>query len=171
MRDNISSLMDGELDKQRCAGLIEQIGHDEEARQTWAIYHLIGDTLRGDGHYRSGLQERINAKLTEEATVLAPKPSKRFKPMRIAMAIAASVLTFSVVVWLAGQEADTPVRTAQSNPPALVTAGSIEPASAGVYPANLNEYLLAHEEFSPYTAGYRFANVSSIAPAGGANGK
>src|SRR5260221_42217 len=102
MRDSISSLMDGELPAIQASDLIEHIGSDEEARDTWATYHLIGDVLRGEGSFRPDIQSRIFEKLAEEPTVLAPRRRGNL-PRGVArwgLAAAASIATFSVVAWL-----------------------------------------------------------------------
>ena len=47
MNENISRLMDGELDDaelDRCMAELKSA----DATQTWACYHVTGDTLRGE---------------------------------------------------------------------------------------------------------------------------
>lgn len=179
MRDDISSLMDGEFEGNKSTGLIERMARDEEARDAWATYHLIGDTLRGDGVLRPGMQEKIFAKLTEEPTILAPKPLVARIPTRrlkIGMAIAASVATLSVVAWMAGQDStqsapNERIAAVTVSAPTLIAQDTGEPSAPTVMQANLNEYLLAHEEYSPYTGGFRFATASTVAPLAGAPGR
>ncbi|MGP8308398.1 RseA family anti-sigma factor [Vibrio sp. YIC-376] len=44
-KEKLSALMDGELiDK----ALIQELGHDQESREAWQNYHLIGDVMRGE---------------------------------------------------------------------------------------------------------------------------
>lgn len=179
MREDISSLMDGECEAGRAGGLIERVGRDEAARDEWATYHCIGDVLRGDAVRMDGIQRRIFARLAEEPTVLAPRArSAIFAPgrsVRVGMAVAASVATISVVVWMARQEVNTPAPVAQTAPTQSVAQALVQPAElasvASIQPANVNEYLQAHEEFSPSTAGYRLTTVNTLAPASGAAGR
>ena len=170
MRDDISSLMDGEYDAGRAQGLIERIGRDDEARDLWATYHLIGDALRGEANLRAGVQDRIFDRLAGEPTVLAPRrwAASPGRTVRVGMAVAASVATISVVAWMAGQDVNQPTSVAQNAPAAAVAQVPMEAVQPA---ANLSEYLSAHEEFSSSTAGYRLANVSTVAPASGAAGR
>jgi sigma-E factor negative regulatory protein RseA len=179
MREDISSLMDGECEAGRAGGLIERVGRDEKARDEWATYHVIGDVLRGDVAQMDGIQSRIFARLAEEPTVLAPRARSAIFPpgrsVRVGMAVAASVATISVVVWMARQEVNAPAPMAQTATAPTVAQAMVQPAEmapvASIQPANVNEYLLAHEEFSQSTAGYRLTTVTTPAPASGAAGR
>ena len=46
MKQNISTLMDGELCGEDAEALLGRIKRDPQARQEWLTYHLIGDLLR-----------------------------------------------------------------------------------------------------------------------------
>jgi sigma-E factor negative regulatory protein RseA len=139
--EEISLLMDGELDAERaCFGLQETA-----SVETWACYHVIGDTLRGGGGLAPGFAERFATRLTAEPTVLAP-PRMRPAPAAVAWALAASVAAVGVVGWVA-------LTTMPLPPGAMATAQE----AAAVRPADVrrpvvNEYLLAHQEYSPTTA-------------------
>lgn len=177
MRENISALMDGELEGGQAGRLIEQVGRDDEAREAWATYHFIGDVLRGSSSPQAGIQSRIFSSLAEEPTILAPRarpsifaPSRR---ARVGMAVAASVATISVVAWMARQDAGSPAPLmAQTAPAQSVAQATVETVPvASIQPANVSEYLLAHEEFSPSAGNYRLTNVNSLAPASSAAGR
>ena len=45
MRPKISAFVDGELERQELAEVIEAVERDETARETWHLYHLIADAL------------------------------------------------------------------------------------------------------------------------------
>jgi sigma-E factor negative regulatory protein RseA len=177
MRQEISSLMDGELDADRTGGLIERIGRDDEARELWATYHFIGDALRGGVSMQAGIQNRIFVRLTQEPTVLAPKRRRMLsvsaRSARVGMAVAASVATISVVTWMGRQESTTPALVAQAPVTQVAVAKSAaEPmVASAMQQANLSEYLLAHEEYSPSTGGYRLANINGAVAAGGTAGR
>jgi len=176
MKDNISSLMDGEFHPGEASELIERVGRDEDARETWATYHLIGDVLRGDGGHQSGIQSRIFAKLAEEPTVLAPKPKKRgvVRAAQWSAAAAASVAAASVVIWMAAPDSRTSFQATQNSTTTELASVRVEAVSpsSGIQPVNFNEYLLAHEEFLPSTAGFRrYASMETVAPASGAAGR
>ncbi len=139
--EEISLWMDGELDAERSA---RGCGGDTTTMATWACYHEIGDQLRGCGGSIRGFGARFSARLDAEPTVLAPRA--RPTPVAVAWALAASVAAVGVVGWVA--------LTTMSVPPAAVTTAQ---QAAVVRPADVrrpvvNEYLLAHQEYSPTTA-------------------
>ena len=142
--EEVSLLMDGELDVERvehaCVGLRETA-----AMETWVCYHVIGDSLRRCALLAPGFGRRFAARLAAEPTVLAPS---RGQPARaaVAWAIAASVAAVGVVSWVA-------LTTMPAPPAALATvqqAAAVRAADAR-RPAD-NEYLVAHQEYSPTTA-------------------
>lgn len=115
---NISSLMDGELEPDEALREIARIKGDttdseENAnRDVWDAYHLIGDVMRdgaaGAPVVSSGFSARFSARLAQEPTVLAPRapsvssaaPAKsRFQTY--ALSAAASVAAVAVVGWMA----------------------------------------------------------------------
>jgi sigma-E factor negative regulatory protein RseA len=142
--EDVSQLMDGELDAQSvehaCHGLRESA-----SMETWICYHVIGDTLRGCGGLSPGFAERFAGRLGAEPTLLAP-PRRRPTPAAVAWALAASVAGVTVVGWVA--------LTTMSVPPAALA--TVEQATkvraADVRRPVENEYLLAHQEYSPTTA-------------------
>lgn len=147
--ERISALMDGELDDREAGSELQRLKNDPELRSTWETYHAIGDTLRGHGVVSGGFAAAVRARLEAEPTVVAPRPALR-RIARLALPVAASTCGVALVAWLAlyndtfpfGQPASiagTPQRTTQ----AVVMA---VPAAADV-----NEYLLAHQQFSPRT--------------------
>ena len=141
--EEVSVLMDGELDAERlehaCRGLREAAAID-----VWVCYHVIGDTLRGCTQLAPGFAGRFAKKLAAEPTVLAPSP-RHAAPAARAWAIAASVAAVGVVGWVA-------LTTMPAPPAAIATvqqATAVRAADAR-RPAD-NEYLLAHQEYSPTT--------------------
>ena len=141
--EEVSLLVDGELDEDRvervCRGL-----RASAAVETWVCYHVIGDALRGQCQPIRGFAARFSDKLEAEPTVLAPRA--RPAPAAVALAIAATAAAVSVVGWVAlktmpgvGTEV---VTTAQQ-------ASMVRPADRRPV---VNEYLLAHQEYSPATA-------------------
>jgi sigma-E factor negative regulatory protein RseA len=142
--EEVSQLMDGELDTERvehaCHGLRETA-----SMQTWICYHVIGDTLRGCSGLSPGFAERFAARLGSEPTLLAPPP-RRPAPAAVAWALAASVAAVTVVGWVA-------LTTMPLPPAALATvAQATAVRAADVRRPIENEYLLAHQEYSPTTA-------------------
>ena len=164
MRERISALMDGEVDELELAQHLGQLSGNGDLRRTWDTYHLIGDTLRGDA--APGLASKMSQRLASEPTVLAPPrrvPRKRIA--QLVFSAAASVAGVALVVWLAlppepQQLAATPPRGA---PPAT----PVTPLAVGV-----ENYLLAHQSFSPAGAMQGFAPyVRTVADERGGHGK
>ena len=124
MKDRISALMDGELDEREAAEAIGLLAGDAQARQAWRTYHLIGDALR------------------EGRAVVAVRPAANAPRWRIAlpaMAVAAAVALVSWVAFAPLQpQAPAPAPIAKAEPPVTVPP-----------PNAANDYLLAHQGFSP----------------------
>ncbi len=150
--ERISAFMDGELDDHEATGQVRRLKEDPELRAAWETYHLIGDALRGEAGYSSGLAARISAKLAAEPTVLAPSPRMQSRNVRrVALSAAASIGGVALVAWLA--LFDNPFLPQQNlalnqTPPwRAQTQLAATPANGAV-----NDYLLAHQQFSPSTA-------------------
>jgi sigma-E factor negative regulatory protein RseA len=145
MKDNISAFMDGELDDRAAGPVIDALGRDDEALQAWRIYHLIGDTLRDSSLLLSaGFTARVARALESEPTVLAPRRLQ--SQPRTWYALAASVAGFALVGWLAFAPQQTAVAPVAQRPAAAVAQSkpNIVPLPSGT-----NDYLLAHQAFSP----------------------
>jgi sigma-E factor negative regulatory protein RseA len=128
MNERISALMDGELEDQSAGELIQTLGAQREALDTWRVYHLISDALREN----QPLPGR---------SLAAPARPRRW----IALPIAASLAAVSLVGWLAfapQQEAVQPP-LAQAVPPAPAGPAAVPLPSAA------DDYLLAHQGVSP----------------------
>jgi sigma-E factor negative regulatory protein RseA len=147
MKDRLSALMDGELDDRSAAETIQALGSDREARDAWRTYQLISDAMRHSRLLSEGFTARVSQRLAAEPTVLAPR-TPRFQPESrrwYALSAAASVAAVALVGWLAfgPQPPLVPAPIAKVNPPAE-TPPAIVPL-----PSAANDYLLAHQGFSP----------------------
>jgi sigma-E factor negative regulatory protein RseA len=143
MKDTLSAWMDGELDRRQAGPLPAQIKQDAQLRRDWDCYHLIGDALRGV--HGPDLSARICERLEAEPTVLAPQ--RRSEKLRwAAMSVAAGAAAVMFVGWIAlsGTQQE-PVQVA-AVPAAEVHLAAV-PAGAGA-----NDYLLAHQRYSPSSA-------------------
>jgi sigma-E factor negative regulatory protein RseA len=140
MTQEISALMDGELSTAEIEGTIKACRHDDRHQDAWRCYHLIGDLLRQDHDHRPGLEQRILGQLQAEPVVLAPRRRTWVPPLpRIAMAAAASIATVSAVAWLVFQQNPTPSK---------VVTISQAPIVQSIPVTQVEDYLLAHREFS-----------------------
>ena len=145
MKETLSAWMDSELSEQQAGSLLPQLKRDAALRRNWDCYHLIGDALRGV----QGLDlcPGICARLDAEPTVLAPQ--RRNKPEKLrwaALSLAASVAAVAFVGWMAlsGTQQDV-VQLAS------VPAAEVQPVAV-VSGEVVNDYLLAHQRYSPSNA-------------------
>jgi len=144
MNERISALMDGELDERSANEAIERCGCEAAARETWTMYHLIGDAMRESRVLSGTFTTRFAARLDGEPTVLAPAPLAGTPRQRFVLAAAASVAAVALVGWLAfAPQPQPPLAKQQEAAPALAAAHAAPITSAA------NDYLLAHQGFSP----------------------
>jgi sigma-E factor negative regulatory protein RseA len=144
MTQELSSLMDGELDGHEADRAIRTVCGNEELKGKWLEYHMIGDALRGDGTGRGASRRRIMAAIESEPTVLAPRRRLPVNAGRIAFAAAASVATVAVVGWMGVQQGRLP-----QDAPALAKAQQATPPvplAVSTPPAHVNEYLVVHRQ-------------------------
>jgi len=139
VKENVSALMDGELDEQAADNAINALRGGGESLEAWRTYHLISDAMRDTRLLSAGFAARVAERLASEPTVLAPRRKQAVQ--RFAWAAAASVAGVGLVGWLAF--APQP----QTQPVAQAPAA---PAIASIpLPSATNDYLLAHQGFSP----------------------
>jgi len=145
MKDRISALMDGELDDRGAAELIDALGRDREALLAWRSYHVISDAMREGRLLSEGFAARLSERLAAEPTVLAPRALQAQSRRWYALSAAASLAAVTLVGWMAfapqPRVAPAPVPVAQIQPEAKP---NIVPL-----PTATNDYLLAHQGFSP----------------------
>ncbi len=148
MKTRVSELMDGELDERAARELIEALGRDGEAADAWNTYHLIGDALRGTRPVSAKFGERVGQRLAAEPAVLAPRREKAVRRAWFPMAAAASLAAVALVGWVAF----APLQDTGSAPMAG-SAPAVAPAPPMVavtpIPLEANDYLLAHQVYSP----------------------
>lgn len=160
-KEQLSALIDGEHDNDH---VLDKLIHDEEMKQTWSRYHLIGDCLRDNlpDQISNQVSENVSQTLRDEPTVLAPvKKQFDFKPLA-GFAIAASVAMAAVFTI----QTDNDITSPSINGTAVATntpaqAESFDFSQAQVLPATvtqsdtpeavanerLNNYLLNHNEY------------------------
>jgi len=152
--DKISALIDGELDEHEANRQLSMVMRQDEFRERWEMFHLIGDTLRDECRLSPRFSQRIAERLALEPTVLAPRRRAARHVAAYALSAAASLSAVAVVAWVAFSDnpLSTPQEIAKLQVPAVV-AVTATPQLAGINgQGNMNEYLLAHQGFSPSTA-------------------
>jgi sigma-E factor negative regulatory protein RseA len=155
--DGISALMDGELDELQAQREIARLKGDAELRQRWESFHVIGDAMRGQGLTSPGFAASLAKRLQEEPTVLAPRRSTR-QARRVttyALSAAASLCAVGFVAWVAvSPTVPGSLQAGLAPGPSVVAtpAAASMPMASVSSEGHMNEYLLAHQGFSPSTA-------------------
>ena len=143
MKDRISALMDGELDDKSAADLIGTM--PGEGAEAWRTYHVIRDAMRRTAPLSQGFTARVAWKLADEPTVLAPRRSRpEAKPRWFTLsAAAASIAAVAFVAWMAFGT--------QQTAPVIAPVAQVQPQQPNIVPlpSATNDYLLAHQGFSP----------------------
>ncbi|MDD2916166.1 MAG: sigma-E factor negative regulatory protein [Gallionella sp.] len=158
MKQEISALMDGELFEDEADSLLELVKLESGAHKDWEMYHLIGDVLRQPEYIHCGLSAKVHGRLQDEPTVLAPRVRAVKQKIRtFALSAVASLAAVSVVAWMSLQI------THEAAPQMAMQQNGLHPASAQIK-SKSNDYLMAHQEFSPSTdmngGAYYIRNVS-----------
>ncbi len=167
MKNDLSSLIDGELDEASQQTLLLALREDSALRAAWSEYQLIGDAIRRTPHLEIDLTARIISELAHEPTVLAPatqasrlqsrqaeSESAASRWIQGAMRVAAAVSGVAVVGWLA---LNTPSATDEkptlaSRSPAIQLASSAPTPprdEAADQAEHMQPYLMAHQTYSP----------------------
>jgi len=146
MNENLSRLMDGDLDPGELDSLCGSLAKPDLVA-TWSCYHVIGESLRGSSSIPCGYTARFAARLAAEPTVLAPRTRAATPPATWIFAAAATVAAVTVVGWTAMSViGESPAAVAKASEAGSLSAARLRPSTV---PA---DYLLAHQEYSPATA-------------------
>ena len=157
MKEQVSALMDDQLDDADCDGCLRRLKDDEALREDWAVYHLIGDALRGTPS--RGMAASFAERLSAEPTVLAPGAAPRAKMSPglqtwYALSAAASVAAVAAVGWLALpmiQPAGPTIAQSSGVLPVPVQV-SVPPPQIVPVATGVGDYVLAHQRFAPRAA-------------------
>jgi sigma-E factor negative regulatory protein RseA len=177
-REQLSSLMDGEITPDAARFLVRRLAADDGLRETWSRYHLIRDCLQQqDGALAAvELGQRVRGALAEEpGQTAAGRRGGWFRPA-VGTAIAASVALAAVLVIAPGEGpapeslVETPAGTAAAEPFVSPNIRGLVPSSQ---PVNLsgtegndgreiNAYLLRHYQVTGSAGGRGFVSFVPI---------
>ena len=163
MKNQLSALIDGEVDIEEAEHLITAMKVDGEVKEAWKQYNLIGDAIRGDLNVRPDLTAKIMQALEGEPTVLAVNKQLQNSTSQVSKAnekkhivktpvfwsVAASVAAVMFVglmvfeLQLDGADEMSPVEIANSVP---------------------MEYLQAHQSVAPSGAAYYIQSANYTEP-------
>jgi sigma-E factor negative regulatory protein RseA len=154
--EKISQLMDGELEGHDCRLQVRLLEQDAGLVERWDTYHLIRDVLRGEASASRDLALRVRERLGREPTVIAPHTRLSARVARYTLPMAAAIAGVTVVGWLAlnfrPAIESTGLIAAQTPAAAVAVADKPAPVPVGKANAQMNEYVFAHQEFSPTAA-------------------
>ena len=181
VQERISVFADGETSDEQLEIALADLRHSE-SKETWELYHRIGDILRSDEMdvpMSAAFSARMAASLAAEPTLVAPRRASRSTKAGVrrfalpgVLAAAAAAVAFvgtpQLIVAFQGQPAAGPAL-------AVVADGGVERtaltsgARSGqtLREQGIDEYLMAHQRFSPsvyssaqYARSATFANES-----------
>mgnify|MGYP001949674044 FL=1 len=154
--------MDGELVAEEAKDVIEQLKKKNGLYYDWETYHLIGDSLRQSSRLSIDVSKQVSEQLTSEPAILIPtvpaKEDETHKRRNYALSIAASIVVV-LAGWLGLQTLQEPSQVMvadnhmENTMPVIPVVGSASPTHLhSLTPAEFNDYLFVHGEFSPGTA-------------------
>jgi len=135
-REELSALLDGELDDPAAGRVARSLAQDPSARGVWSEYCLIGDALRGELQVQRKLVNGLRAALDDEPTVLAPLPASARTRPAVWLAAAAAVGGISWALWDAVPQDPGAVPMARLESPAAIPQELVTP------------YLAAHQDYA-----------------------
>jgi sigma-E factor negative regulatory protein RseA len=177
-RENLSALMDGELNEKATQAALQWMRQQPEERQTWNEYHLIGDVLRGVGISHIKLGESIAQRLAQEPTLLAPRLKQPLEapvsPYARWSAVAAAISVVALAGWALQRTSPTtpplvasapaPVQVVTTQPVALrqvKTTALMNDTSS----AEMERFAALHRQFTPLS-GFQSADFEFSPKAG-----
>jgi len=149
--DRISAFMDGETQSMETHQTILRLKQSDECRQTWNTFHLIGDVMRGDPVVTDDFNARFHARMEREPALLAPRRSWP-KTANFALSAAASLAAVAVILTLVLSDnplMPQPQVAVAPKPEAVVQAVALPQPVSAANRSRVNEYLRAHQEYSP----------------------
>jgi len=156
-REQISAFADNELSDGHVDIALAAL-RQQEGRDTWNMYHQIGDALRSDDlntQLSADFNVRMFARLDAEATIMVPAEKRvavakdaafRRFAMPAGMAAAVAVAAFLTVPQMMTPNGNAPVVTAAVAPETITVASK---DGEVLRDPRIDDYLLAHQRFSP----------------------
>jgi len=152
LKDQMSALLDDELEARECSLLIARLSRDDSLRATWERYSLIGDCIRGNlpEQFAPGLAGRVAAEI-ERNPVSSRQRAAIWRPLA-GVAVAASVAVVALLS-LSSPDSNLPAvsapvaMSADEESYTVPVVNMREQASASLR-ERLNLYQVSHSEFA-----------------------
>jgi negative regulator of sigma E activity len=146
----IGALADSALSESEAQHAIDLLLSSPELRAQWDELHWVGDCLRSEETGAlvadADFMARFHDALAQEATVLAPAKTRASSRRWLRYGVPATAVVVSAVVWMAMPTAN--VAVVAQDAPVAQSAAAAPAVTAAVDPAQLNEYLAAHQELA-----------------------
>ena len=151
--ERISAFMDGESGTAETRQAIGRLEDDAKSKDMWATYHLIGDVMRGEGVMHDDFLTRFHQRMETEPTQLAPRRFawRKYREMGLAAAASLAAVAISVPIAMTLMKGQ-PQEIAQAPAPQPHVQRPRPAPSVAQAQGKVNEYLMAHQEYSPSTA-------------------
>jgi len=128
--EQISALMDGEVDVEARAFVLRRMSDGEESRARWARYHLIGETIRNNlpDVVDPAFAEQVRNAVSREVVPTTGLPVShrhsysRWRRPAIGAAVAASLAAVAVVGFHTGEEPNRRPAAAVAEFPSLASS-------------------------------------------------
>ena len=153
LNEQLSALVDDELDTGEAALLLRQMGKDETLRNRFARYQLVSDALKNNlpAQVDPGFHLRVQAALQDEAAPQAAPASMQFgrllRPFA-GFAVAASVAVVAVLSLQSVRETKPQTTPAVAAAPAEYIRAEGQAPVARSSNRDLEAYLVNHNEFA-----------------------
>jgi sigma-E factor negative regulatory protein RseA len=153
LNEQLSALVDDELDTGEAALLLRQMGKDETLRNRFARYQLVSDALKNNlpAQVDPDFHLRVQAALQDEAVPEAMPASMQFghlfRPFA-GFAVAASVAVVAVLSLQSVRETTTQSTPAVAAAPAEYIRAEGQAPVARTSNRDLEAYLVNHNEFA-----------------------
>ena len=157
----VSAFADGGLDGVQAATILKAL-QEPAGRAAWDEYHLIGDVLRSSDSavaMTPDFSARMAARLADEpihigAALVSPKPVHRAWRAGISGAAMAATVLLTVLVGprlIGTQHPEAVAETAgvARTADGIVAVATAKPGTVVLRDVQIDEYLLAHQRFSP----------------------
>ncbi|WP_148716190.1 sigma-E factor negative regulatory protein [Chitinolyticbacter meiyuanensis] len=143
MKEQLSALIDNELDAHDSAAVLSRLAADPDLRGDWQEWHLVGDAMQSHPLLSPDFMKRFSERLAAEPIVLVPKKRRSLlKRALVPLSAAASVAFVSVVGWQAYYGAY------RANSQAAPAAATMASAEGDFDVVRMQDYVAAHRHDS-----------------------
>jgi negative regulator of sigma E activity len=135
LSEDISSLVDDQLDTNAALRLVKKLEKSDDAAATYSRYLLIGEVLKSREPviHGSAFLDKVHAAIEDEPAIIVPDWRKRLREQSVTLALAATLAGLAVVV-------GTSVMQERERPQLAVAASNAD------QPALMRDYMSAHNE-------------------------